>query len=237
MPAHNEGHHLLGNIRQAALFFGNIGWDYELIVVDDGSTDDTYLEASKAARDNPRVRVIQLNPNEGKGFALRYGFVYSKGDLVAFLDADLDLQPSQIENLYHIMTTRRADVVIGSKNHPDSKLDYPLHRRMMSTLYYLLVRILFHLPVKDTQTGVKLFRREVLERAFPRLLVKRYAFDLELLVNTHHMGYKIAEAPVTLTFRRGWGRINWRDIVKTLIDTAAIFYRLYIMRYYDRLVP
>jgi hypothetical protein len=104
----------------------------------------------------------------------------------------------------------------------------------MSEVYYLLTRLFFRLPVRDTQTGIKLFRREVLDEVFPRLLVKQYAFDLELLVNARRRNYKIVEAPVRLDFQGKFGRIGLRDIWNMLVDTAAIFYRLHILKYYDQ---
>ncbi|MBI2861223.1 MAG: glycosyltransferase family 2 protein [Chloroflexi bacterium] len=234
MPAHNEGDHILQNIQETARFLGECGWRYEIVIVDDGSQDGTLGEASRAAAESQQIKVVPLADNQGKGFALRYGFQFATGELVAFLDADLDLHPSQLLELYQIMEQTGADVVIGSKNHPQSQLEYPTYRRIMSQAYYWIVRMLFRLPVHDTQTGIKLFRREALEQALPRLLVKRYAFDLELLVNIHHLGYIIAEGPVTLTFRRKWGRIGWSAVWRTWLDTMAIFYRLYILRYYDR---
>jgi hypothetical protein len=89
--------------------------------------------------------------------------------------------------------------------------------------------------VRDTQTGLKVFKREVLLRVFPRIVVKRFAFDIEVLANAHRPGYRIAEAPVELTFQRRFGRIRIRDIYQILIDTVAIFYRMRITRYYDRM--
>lgn len=132
------------------------------------------------------------------------------------------------------MNKEKADVVIGSKKHPESELDYPRQRKFISNIYFLLIKILFSLPIKDTQTGLKLFKHEVLKRVFPKVLVKRYAFDLELLVNIHHSGYKIVEAPVTLNYQRRMGRIRLKDLYHTGMDTLAIFYRMHILRHYDR---
>ena len=132
------------------------------------------------------------------------------------------------------MNENQADVVIGSKRHPESKLDYPTQRKIISSIYFLLIKLLFNLPIKDTQTGLKLFKHKVLERVFPKVLVKRYAFDLELLVNIHHLGYKIIEAPITLNYQRIMGRIRLKDLYYTGIDTLAIFYRLYFLRYYNK---
>jgi hypothetical protein len=94
---------------------------------------------------------------------------------------------------------------------------------------------MFGLPVKDSQTGLKVFRAELLQRVLPRILVKRFAFDIEVLANAHRLGYRIVDAPVRIQFRRDIGRIRFRDALNILIDTLAIFYRMYILRYYDRL--
>jgi hypothetical protein len=98
----------------------------------------------------------------------------------------------------------------------------------------MLVRLLFGMPLRDTQTGLKIYRSEVLERVFPRILAKRYAFDVEVLVNAHRLGYKIADAPVTLQFTRSSGRVALGDVWTVLLDTLAIFYRSRIIKYYDR---
>jgi glycosyltransferase involved in cell wall biosynthesis len=233
MPAYDEGPRIYECIAETVRTMEELGLEHELIVVDDGSLDNTYEEARKAAARFPNVKVVRYAHNGGKGNALKHGFGYATGDLVAFLDADLDLHPRQINGFLELMEEQRADVVIGSKRHPLSKLDYPLQRRILSTGYSLLVMALFRLPVTDTQTGLKLFKYEVLEEVFPRILVKRYAFDLEVLVNAHHRGYRIAEAPIELSFQRKFGRIGFKEISPIAIDTAAIFYRLRILKYYD----
>ncbi len=201
MPAYNEEGHIAGSIAETVRALS--GLDFQLIVVDDGSLDRTFQVAREAAGDDQRISVLRYPTNAGKGAALRFGFQEATGDLVAFLDADLDLHPGQLWTLYAVMQQTGADVVIGSKRHPESKLDYPWHRRFISWGYFTLVNALFGLPLHDTQTGIKLFRRGVLERVLPRIQVNGFAHDLELLVGAHLYGYRIAEAPVTLTFRQG----------------------------------
>lgn len=130
-------------------------------------------------------------------------------------------------------------MVIGSKRHPRSKLYYPLHRKIVSAVYFFLIKLMFRLPIHDTQTGLKLFKREVLEKVFPQMLVKKFAFDLELLVLAHRHRFKIAEAPVVVDYRPNIGRkikrwVRLNDIYTTWWDTMAIFYRLYILRHYDK---
>jgi glycosyltransferase involved in cell wall biosynthesis len=235
MPAYNEAHSIAENVCETVETMHALGIDFEIVVIDDGSMDGTHAAASRALHTWPdRVRVVRCTRNEGKGNALICGTAYSRGDYVAFLDADMDLHPEQLANFFAIMRARRADAVIGSKFHPESKVEYPPLRRMYSFLYYVLVRALFGLPVRDTQTGIKLFKREVLDRVLPRVLVKRFAFDLELLANIHHFGYRIAEAPVTLNFQRVCSRLRLPAVWNVFLDTLAIFYRMRILHYYDR---
>jgi hypothetical protein len=126
------------------------------------------------------------------------------------------------------------DIVVGSKRHPQSHVSYPWFRRLQSLVYQLVIRILFNLNVSDTQTGHKLLRRDVVTDVVPLLAVKRFAFDLELLVVAHKLGYrKIAEAPIELSYQFD-STVSPRTVLEILWDTAAIFYRLRITRYYDR---
>jgi|HubBroStandDraft_4_1064222.scaffolds.fasta_scaffold145298_1 glycosyltransferase involved in cell wall biosynthesis len=236
MPAYNEATSIADNVRETAETMRKLSIDFEIIVIDDGSMDGTDAAAIGASRAWPgRVRVVRCWRNEGKGNALLCGASYARGEYVAFLDADMDLHPEQLASFLAIMKERRADVVIGSKFHPDSKIDYPFKRRIYSLVYFMLIRSMFGLPVRDTQTGIKLFKREVLTRVLPRLLVKRFAFDIELLANAHRLGFRIVDAPVTLNFQRVAGRLQLQAILKMLRDTFAIFYRMEIIRYYDRI--
>jgi hypothetical protein len=132
------------------------------------------------------------------------------------------------------MRRHGSDVVVGSKRHRLSIVHYPVYRRALSWVNQMLIRLLFNLNIRDTQTGVKLFRRQVLISALPRLAVKRFAFDLELLVVARHLGYRnIIEGPIRLDYRFE-STVGASSIWYTLWDTAAIFYRLHILRYYDR---
>jgi len=235
MPAYNEAHSIAENVCETVETMQSAGIDFEIVVIDDGSMDGTHAAASSAVRTWPdHVRIVRCARNEGKGNALICGASYSRGDYVAFLDADMDLHPEQLRTFLAIMEARNADAVIGSKFHPRSKVEYPPVRRVYSFFYYMLVRALFGLPLRDTQTGIKLFKRPVLERVLPRVLVKRFAFDLELLANVHHFGYQIVEAPVTVNFRRLSSRVRLRAVWNVFLDTMAIFYRMRILRYYDR---
>lgn len=207
--------------------------DYEVICVDDGSQDETLKRLNRYRSE--KVKVITYPLNIGKGFALHYGFTSSTGDIIAFLDSDLNLHPKHLRLFADLMDLVNADIVIGSKRHPLSQVDYPLERKVYSRLYQALVRFLFGLKVTDTQVGIKLFKRKVLKKVLPRIVVKRWAFDLEILVVARRLGFRrIIEAPVELKRRRFGSKIGLEAIRDTLQETAAIFYRCYILRYYDR---
>lgn len=233
MPAYNEAQILSRTIKATVNTLKECGLECEVILVDDGSQDNTYEKALSLAQEHGNVRAFSYKPNMGKGQALKYGFQFAHGDLVLFLDADSDLPPSQIPRFLDYMKESNADVVIGSKRHPLSKVRYPLTRRLWSKGYSLMVKILFNLKVGDTQVGMKLFQRKVLDQVFPKVLIKSYAFDLELLANANRLGYHIVEAPVELDYQFP-SRINLKDIRYIFKDTMAVFYRLKILHYYDK---
>ena len=231
VPAYREGRRIYGNITRLVGELDKLGVAYEVVVVSDGNTDTTVSEAKRIESD--AVKVFHYPMNIGKGFALSCGVDQSVGDLVTFIDADMELDPANIATFIEIMQTSGCDAVVGSKRHPESKVAYPKFRRFQSAVYQLLVRILFNLNVSDTQTGLKLFRRQVLKETLPLLAIKRFAFDLELLVVANHLGYrKLCEAPIQLNYQFE-STVNLGSAWRVLWDTAAIFYRLRILRYYQ----
>lgn len=232
MPAYGLEDVIERNIETVAdLLRGNI--PFEILPVDDGSRDGTAASLQRAAAKDPEhVRPVFVKVNAGKGNALKRGFAASRGTHILLLDADLDLSPARVTTFFDTMARKNASIVIGSKRHPDSVLDYPWHRRLASAVYYTLVRLLVGLPVSDTQTGMKLFTRDALGWAFERMLVKAFAFDLEVLTIAHAKGYTVAEAPIEMHFGQKVGCLSMKNVKQVMIDTLAIFYRLRILRYY-----
>jgi len=231
VPAYNEEQAMERTLIVLSSYLAANFDDFEIVVVSDGSRDQTFPIAQKFASD--RVRVFEYQPNRGKGQALKYGFSKSTGEVVVFYDTGIDFPPSQIGDFVGILKKTDADLVIGSKRHPQSKINYPFKRKLISLMAQACTRLLFNLNVTDTQVGLKVFRRHVLSEVMPLMLVKRYAFDIELLALSSHRGYKIVEAPVALDLHFGTAG-TLKAVWKTFLDTLGIFYRLKIMGFYDR---
>ncbi len=230
VPAYNE-EKIYNNLQLLKDVINNISENYEIVVVCDGCLD-TYKRALKL--DDNKIKVFYYDKNKGKGHAVKYGFYKTNGDLVGFIDADMDLNPISIKHFLEHMEEKKADIIIGSKRHPKSKVTYPLRRQFYSGIYQLLIKILFDLNVKDTQVGLKIFRREVLENVIPKIIVKRYAFDLETLVVASHLGYKnIYEVPIEIK-HQFTSSIDAKAVKDIIQDTCAIFYRLKILKYYNK---
>ncbi len=239
VPAYKQGKLIatdLTKIHQVAETLPN---DFEIICVVDGtSLDDTYKIARQAAKKLKNVRVIGYPHNKGKGYAVRYGMAASEGQIVGFMDAGMDIDPKGLSMLLEHFNWYNADIIIGSKRHPVSIVDYPWQRKILSFVYQQLVRILFGLKVRDTQVGMKFYRRAVLEKVLPRLLVKKFAFDIEILAVANALGYKrIYESPIQLKLDFGKSGITSKNFIRTVSlmvwDTLAVFYRLKIKHYYD----
>src|SRR3989344_2865505 len=135
-------------------------YNFEIIgVVDGTSLDNSYKEST--ALKFPQIKIYGYKNNKGKGQAVRYGMKLAQGDVVTFIDAGGDIKPQGLIMLLEHMKWYNADIIIGSKMHPASKVDYPFFRWVLSYGYYYFVKLLFQLKVRDTQTGVKAYKRKV----------------------------------------------------------------------------
>jgi glycosyltransferase involved in cell wall biosynthesis len=236
VPVYNGGDDIVENvgvIRRAAAA-GLSPEEVELLVVSDGSIDGT-SERLLAARSDVDMRVIHYDRNFGKGYAVKAGALAATGEWIAVVDADLDLDPAEIPTYLEVARRERLDFAIGSKRHPESVVHYPRSRRIASWCYQQLNRALFRLDVRDTQVGLKVFRREVADEVVPLLLVKQFAFDLELLAVGRALGFtRIRELPVRLEYRFTGSEVRSAAVARALWDTAAVFYRLRLLRTYQR---
>lgn len=199
---------------------------FELVVVCDGELDAS--TAIALAVDDPRVHVVSYPENRGKGFALCAGMEQTRGDLVGWLDSDLDIDPSVIVAATREILAGDFDAAVGSKRHRDSAVEYPRIRRILSWGFQHLAHLTLRVGVPDTQVGAKVFRREAIITALPLLRVKRYAFDLEVLAVAAQFGFdRVAEVPIALEYRFTGTGVNLRAVWNMLQDTLAVIYRVH----------
>jgi len=222
IPAYNESENIIRNIEIVIQELEKIVDDYEIVIIDDGSKDGTYTLVREMFIENDRVNIYKNPKNLGKGAAIRKGINYANKYYTVLIDADLDLHPRQIKRLFGVLYSSKADIVIGSKFHPDSDIDYPVGRGVMSLIYFMLIKLLFKLPCRDTQTGLKLFKTKVLKDVLP-LQIDRFAYDLEILVKANNLGYEILESPIILNSQRKFNRIGLKGIFFIIWDTLRVW--------------
>jgi glycosyltransferase involved in cell wall biosynthesis len=212
-----------------------IRYDYEIIAVIDGtSIDKSFQEAKKTKL--PKLKVFGYKNNHGKGYAVRYGMAKTKGDYIAFIDSGMEIDPNGISLVLEHMEWYNADIIVASKRHPASMVNYPWDRKIISFGAHLISKFLLGINVHDTQAGLKIFKRPILIKVLPRLLVKNYAFDLEILAVANKLGFtKIYEAPIKLNydFTSLTHATGMKTIYSCFIDSMSVFYRLRILNYYD----
>lgn len=234
VPAYRQERTIASDLRRIEAVLKQIRYDYEIICVVDGKVDKTYQNARKVA--STKIKVIGYKENKGKGYAVRYGMARTKGELVAFIDAGMDIDPNGISMLLEHFEWYESDIIVGSIRHSASKVyDYPFKRKILSFGYHTLTKVLFGLRVTDSQRGIKIFKRKVLEKILPRLLVKNYAFDIEILAVARRLGFNnIHDGPVVFDGSKlKSSSVHFGTIWSMLLDTLAVFYRLNILRYYD----
>ncbi len=235
IPVYKQERTIVKNIKRIKGVLDKVRYDYEMIVVVDGIVDNSYKKIKKTQIS--KIKVISYFKNQGKSYAIRLGMTKAKGDYIMFLDSGMEIDPNGISMLLEHMQWYNADIIVGSKRHLASMVKYPLSRKLLSYGYYYLVKILFGIKIRDTQAGIKIFRKKVLEKVLPRLVEKKFAGDLEMLVVADSLGFKkIYEAPIKLDYNLGTltSAATLKSIWGILIDTLAIFFRKNILRYYSK---
>jgi dolichol-phosphate mannosyltransferase len=199
VPVFNEERNIIDNLDLLITEIEEYFPKFEIIVVSDGSTDNTAFKVFSFR--HPDIHLVVEGDNKGKGHSVRTGFARAKGDFVLFIDGGMELHPREIKVFAGLMSLYQADIILGSKRHPQSEVEYPWYRKFLSYLFQLLVRLLFQVDVTDTQVGIKLFRRPVIEAVLPHLQINRYGFDLEVLCLAKAFGFgRMLEAPVRLDY-------------------------------------
>lgn len=228
LPSYNTPN-ILENLLEVIKEASNITDDYEVILVNDGSDEFPYITQ------NDYVKVITHEKNKGKGEALISGFKNARGKTIVFIDADLQIPATLLNPYYEIITGPRSpDILIGSKRHINSNVEYPSTRRAMSTVYQKLIKIMFGFEILDTQVGLKMFKKEVIDDILANLSVKRFAIDLEILVAASEKGFNILEAPVNIN-QSFSSTINLKAVIYMIQDTFGIWFRKKSNKYGGRI--
>jgi len=234
VPVYRQERTIVKNLLLIKKALDAIRYDYEIITVVDGRIDKSFEKIKKSHIE--KVKCFSYSENRGKSFAIRLGMHKAKGDYVMFLDSGNEIDTSGISMLLEHMEWYNADIIVGSKRHPASLIKYPLSRKILSYGYYWLVKILFGVSVRDTQAGIKIYKKKVMEKVLPRLVEKKFAGDLEILVVARSLGFKrIYEAPIKLDYNLAsvTSAATLEAIRGIFVDTLAIFFRRYITRYYS----
>ena len=234
VPAYKEGKTIKDNLLEIRKALLESVDSFEILAVNDGSPDNTKEQIMEAAALYPEIKYAGYDKNRGKGGAVSWGAVNSRGEIVGFIDADLDLSPDLIAGYYKKMNETGCDIVIGSKMHKESKLEYPAARKLFSFCYFVMLKVLFGLKCHDTQTGLKLYKGELIREIVPLRKIDGYAFDIELLALASKKKSSLIEMPVELNFTRGesFGRIKFKDVWKMFTDTWKIWWNLKIKKSY-----
>jgi glycosyltransferase involved in cell wall biosynthesis len=173
-----------------------------------------------------QVIISRDDPHIGKGNAILKGLKLIKEDYIVIMDADLQIDPSDIDTFFNIMELYSADVVVGNKYHLYSNIEYPIIRKVISFGYRILVKVLFNLPLRDTQCGFKLFKRNVINKITPVLKETRYCLDLEMLIALRKKCIRVADAPVYVKKQNNIGSVNLSNILITFIDTIRVWVKM-----------
>ena len=228
IPAYNESARLGATLEKVLAFVHSQRWDAEVIVVNDGSRDDTAEIVRNFAAKDAALRLVENPGNRGKGYSVRNGMLNARGQIVIFSDADLS---SPIEEAAKLVRTLEegADVAIGSRwlRAETQTQRQPLYRQLFGRIFNLLLRLTLGLQFKDTQCGFKAFKQPAAQAIFPLQRIERWGFDPEILFLARKFGFKVQEVPVL------WGHSGGTRI-HPLTDGSRMFLEMLHVRWNDR---
>jgi dolichyl-phosphate beta-glucosyltransferase len=227
IPAYNEGGRLGATLEKVLAYVHTQRWDAEVVVVNDGSRDNTADIVRKFAAQDPSLRLVENPGNHGKGYSVRHGMLEARGQIVIFSDADLSSPIEEAPKLLRALE-EGADIAIGSRwlRAETQTQRQPLHRQIFGRIFNLLLRITLGLKFKDTQCGFKAFKKPAVEAIFPRQKIERWGFDPEILFLARKFHFKVKEIPVA------WGHSGGTRI-NPLVDGSRMFWEMLHIRWND----
>lgn len=222
IPFYNEEKKLLRTYQKVSSFFRINHPDYELIMIDDGSSDGSYQLIEPLTKKDKRLRLIRSFPNRGRGFVLTKAFKKAKGDLVGHIDADLEIGVESLRKAVKIIETDRADLVIASKNHPKSVVISTKFRKTASKIYGFIMWLILGLKLHSYQSGLKLFRRKSLNQILPFVTSPRWFWDTEVLYWATRFHHKIFELPIEITYGRDTRTSPVKDAIEVIKEALIL---------------
>ncbi len=223
IPAYNEGRRLGATLEKVLAYVASRKWAAEVIVVNDGSRDDTAAIARGFAEKNPALRLIENPGNRGKGYSVRNGMLNAQGEILLFSDADLSSPIEEAPKLFDAITGG-ADVAIGSRwlKRELQTERQPVYRQLFGRIFNLLLRVILGLKFKDTQCGFKAFSRRAARAIFPAQRIERWGFDPEILFLAQRNGFTTVEVPVEWAHDPGTRISPLRDGTRMFFEMLAI---------------
>jgi glycosyltransferase involved in cell wall biosynthesis len=223
LPAYNESERIATTIEKISVFAAQHGWQTEIIVVNDGSTDDTAEVVRRCAMTCPGVRLLQNPGNRGKGYSVRNGMLHARGDICLFTDADLSSPMTEAQKLFDAIA-QGADIAIGSRwlRTELQTEPQPLYRQLFGRIFNLALRLILGLRFADTQCGFKAFRRDAAQRIFPLQKIERWGFDPEILFLAQRAGLRVEEIPVLWAHSEGTRLHPLRDGLRMFAEVLRI---------------
>ena len=227
IPAYNESARLGATLEKVLAYIRAQGWDAEVLVVNDGSLDNTAEIVQSFAARNPTLRLLENPGNRGKGYSVRNGMLNARGRIVLFTDADLSSPIEEARKLFQALD-EGADIAIGSRwlRAETQTQRQPLHRQLFGRIFNLLMRLILGLKFKDTQCGFKAFKQPAAQTIFPLQRIDRWGFDPEILFLARKFGLNVREIPVA------WGH-SGDTRINPIVDGARMFQEMLRVRWYD----
>jgi len=231
LPVYNEEHRIRKSIDRLTSYFNGSGWDYQLIFVDDRSTDSTTSIINEYRRSEKNIQILIPPEHLGKGGSILYAALTlkSSANYLAYMDSDLAADPSELERLFQYI--QDFDLVIGSRilRGDLGPITRPIHRSFFSHLYSRLFRTLFRMPIRDPQCGFKLFKKEVILNLFGEIKTMGFAFDTDMIVTAYSQCLTIKEVPIAWAHGKSSKLGLLKEIRKMGIDLFSIWYHCHLL--------